>query len=98
MRIETNSSTRIYKDKLSFENLNNLSNILYVGNEAKIKAYSILVYNHEKGLSQSIHLTIKNMFNLNTYYANYAAREAKWNKSSNVELNKMYIDDLKQNI
>ncbi|MBU3176813.1 hypothetical protein KPL47_10555 [Clostridium estertheticum] len=98
MKIETNSSTRIYKDKLSFENLSNLSNILYVGNEAKIKAYSILVYNHEKGLSKSIHLTIKNMFNLNTYYTNYATCEAKLHKSSNVELNKMYIDDLKQNI
>ncbi|MBW9154667.1 hypothetical protein, partial [Clostridium estertheticum] len=98
MRIETNSSTRIYKYKLRCENFNNLSNILYVVNEAKIKAYSILVYNQEKGLSKSIHLTIKNMFNLNTYYTNYAVCEAKWNKSSNVELNKMYIDDLKQNI
>ncbi|MBU3178458.1 hypothetical protein KPL47_19225 [Clostridium estertheticum] len=38
------------------------------------------------------------MFNLNTYYTNYAVNEAKWNKFSNVELNKMYIDDLKQNI
>lgn len=98
MRMETNSSTRIYKDKLSGEGLNNLLNILYVGNEAKIKAYSILAYNHEENLTQSIHMTIKNMFNLNTYYTNYAVSEAKWNKSSNSELNKIYIDELKQNI
>lgn len=96
--METNSSTRIYKDKLSVENLNNLLNILYVGNEAKFKTYSILAYNHDESLTQSIHLTIKNMFNLNTYYTNYAVSEAKWNKASNTELNKIYIDDLKQNI
>lgn len=94
-------SKRIRKEFLDTNIINNIQDILLIQNEAKIKAYSYLAYNKEYlaiDESGSLHLHIKNMFGLNTYYANFAVTEAKWVINSNKEFNKYYIKNLEQQI
>lgn len=89
-------SNRIYKDELPASTNKAILDILHVHNEAKIYAYACLAYN--KPLNESLHLHIKDKFKLNTYYANYAVKDAEATISSNNELQKMYIKDAEDNI
>ena len=94
-------SKRIRKEFLDANIINNIQDMLYIQNEAKIKAYSYLAYNKEHlAIDEigSLHLHIKNTFNLNTYYANFAVTEAKWVINSNKEFNKYHIKNLEQQI
>lgn len=84
-------SNRIYKDKMPISINKAILDILHIHNEAKIHAYSYLVY--DKPLNTSLHLYIKNKFKLNTYYTNFAVVDAKETFKSNIELQKMYIKD-----
>ena len=94
-------SKRIRKSTLNSNVVEAIGHILHIQNEAKIKAYSVLAYNKLEEVEKnhkSLHMYIKNLFGLNTYYTNFAVTEAKWNNSSNRELQKLYIDDIKDNI
>ena len=94
-------SKRIRKDNLDSSIINNIQDMLHIQNEAKIKTYSYLAYNKEHlaiDESGSLHLHIKKMFGLNTYYANFAVTEAKWVINSNKEFNKYHINQLANKI
>lgn len=94
-------SKRIRKDKLDTNIINNIQDILYIQNEAKIKAYSYLAYDKTHLAikeSESLHLHIKDKFKLNTYYTNFAVTEANWVYKSNKEFNKYHIKNLQEAI
>lgn len=101
MATTTIFSNRIRKEFLDINTITELQNMINIVNEAKIKAYSVIAYDkliQVEKIHKSLHLYIKNTFNLNTYYSNFAVTEGKWVNSSNKELQKLYINDTKENI
>lgn len=100
MPTQTLFSNRIYKKTQT--DASNIEALLRLHNQAKIKAYSMLAYNHElpssdplepEGEKISLHMFIKELFNFNTYYANYATREGKAAYQSSKELQSLYIEE-----
>lgn len=106
--MKTFFSNRIYKNTLEFDIVNTIKENLYIYNCAKIKAYYLLDkenklskslhVNEKEVVKLSLHLTIKELFNMNDYFTNSCLQEAKGIKKSNIELNKLYIENIKSNI
>ena len=83
-------SNRIYKDKLHNEELENMSNILVLCNDAKINLYSDII--HSKVNEKEVNTTyVINKYGLNTYYANMVIRKTKETLKSGKELIPYYI-------
>lgn len=96
MAVKTFFSNRIYKDTLNNDAVSLINNALHIYNTAKIKTYSLIPV--ESLLQESLHLTIKNTFNMNDYFTNSAVQEAKGLSNSNAELHNLYIKNIKDTI
>ena len=94
MIISTNSK-RIHKENLNCKD--DIDQLLRNCNDAKISCYSKLVNNEitEKELNTTY---IIKAFGLNTYYASMVRQTAIQCLKSNIELQKLYIDDIKESI
>ena len=89
-------SNRVYKNTLSSEYVNAVGHALLVFNRAKHFSFSTSVKEKRSGQSRrskSMHLTLKERFHLDDYYANSAVQEANAMQKSINELNKLYISN-----
>ena len=96
MSMKTYFSNRIYKNTLSKEYIDATSHALMVFNRAKHFSFSHALKEKRSGQnrrSKSIHLTVKERFDLNDYYANSAVQEANALQKSLNELNKLYLSN-----
>ncbi len=93
-------SKRVYKVELLTEDVSAIEDTLVVFNKAKHYAYKLLLNEHNYNLKykNSVHMQIKNRYNLNDYFTNSAVQEAKAVLSSQKELNKLYQTNLKEQI
>jgi hypothetical protein len=94
MSTRTFFSNRVYKNNLPKELLDAISHALLVFNRAKHFSFNTSAKEKRSGQnnrSKSMHLTVKERFNLDDYYANSAVQEASSIQKSNTELNKLYI-------
>lgn len=94
-------SNRIYKHTLLEEFVSAIEHALFLFNQAKHTAFNILVKEKRSGKSKrtkSLHLTVKNQFKLDDYYANSVVQEANAVQSSLIELNKLYIKNKTEQI
>ena len=94
MITKTYFSNRIYKNRLSKEYVDEIAHALLVFNRAKHFSFSTSVKEKRSGKNRrnkSMHLTVKESFRLDDYYANSAVQEANALQKSLTELNKMYI-------
>lgn len=101
MSIKTYFSNRIYKHRLSEEFVTMIEHALFLFNQAKHTAFNTLVKEKRSGKSKrtrSLHLTVKEQFKLDDYYANSVVQEAKAVQSSLIELNKLYIKNKAEQI
>ena len=90
------SSKRIYKDQLDKTFVSALEQTLFTFNQAKQFAYSTQIKEKRSGKTlrtDSLHVTVKNEFNLNDYFANSAVQEAGALISSQEELKKLYMKE-----
>ncbi len=75
------------------ENVSAIGHALFVFNQAKHFAFSTLVKEKRSGKmmrTKSLHLTVKNRFQLDDYYVNSVVQEANAKLKSLAELNKLY--------
>ncbi|MEH7457618.1 IS200/IS605 family accessory protein TnpB-related protein [Bacillus sp. JJ1127] len=94
-------SNRIYKSGLHPKYVEAIGYTLFLWNRAKHFAFQTQVLEKRSGTSkrsQSVHMTIKSRFSLNDYYANSAVQEANALLSSQTELQKLYIENKKEQI
>ncbi len=93
-------SKRIYKTELSVENVSAIEDTLVIFNKAKHYAYKLLLDEHNYNLKykDSVHMQIKNRYNLNDYFSNSAVQEAKAILSSQKELSRLNQSNLKEQI
>ncbi|MFD3449388.1 IS200/IS605 family accessory protein TnpB-related protein [Microbacteriaceae bacterium 4G12] len=94
-------SVRIYKNILNSKYVEAIGHALLVFNRAKHFAFQTQVLEKRSGISKrsrSIHMAIKSRFPLNDYYANSAVQEANALISSQAELQKVYIENKKEQI
>ena len=101
MITKTYFSNRIYKNRLSKEYVDGIAHALLVFNRAKQFSFSTSVKEKRSGKSRrnkSMHLTVKELFRLDDYYANSAVQEANTLQKSLIELNKMYITNKEEQI
>ena len=93
-------SNRIYKCNLDTYTNKSILNTKYSFNRAVRTAYNMIVredlYNHK--FEKSIHLSIKDLFDCDDYYANSIVREAKGILKSNKELWKLQIQSKRASI
>ncbi len=94
-------SKRIYKNTI-LENMQHaISHALRVFNQAKHFSFQLQVKEKRSKQSkrkESMHLTVKNKYSFNDYYANSVVQEANALFSSQEELKKMYIQNKKEQI
>ena len=86
-------SVRVYKNILSKEYREAIAHSILVFNRAKQFAFSTSIKEKRSGKSnrsKSMHLTVKDLFSLDDYYANSAVQEANAIQQSLIELNKLY--------
>ncbi|MFS0779245.1 hypothetical protein ABC255_25025 [Neobacillus sp. 3P2-tot-E-2] len=86
----------MYKNNLPKELLDAISHALLVFNRAKHFSFNTSAKEKRSGQnnrSKSMHLTVKERFTLDDYYANSAVQEASAIQKSNTELNKLYISN-----
>ena len=86
-------SVRVYKNTLSKEYREAIAHAILVFNRAKQFAFSTSIKEKRSGKSKrskSMHLTVKDLFSLDDYYANSAVQEANAIQQSLIELNKLY--------
>lgn len=98
---KTYFSKRIHKNTLSEEVVSSIQDTLLVFNRAKHWTYQQLLHQHrgkEKQYDVSEHIKVKELFQLNDYYANSVVQDAKAILRGQKELHKMYIDDVKNQI
>jgi hypothetical protein len=96
MSIKAYFSNRIYKKTLPDEYVEAISHALLVFNRAKHFAFNTSMKERRSGQSkrsQSLHLTMKEGFGLDDYYANSTVQEAKAKQKSLDELNKLYMSN-----
>ncbi|MDC3425627.1 transposase, partial [Aquibacillus sp. 3ASR75-11] len=93
MGTKTYFSNRVYKNKIAVTYVNAITDVLVNFNRAKHFAFDTSTKEKRSGHSKrnkSIHLTVKERFGLDDYYANSAVQEAKAKQKSLQELNKLY--------
>ena len=93
---KTINSNRIYKETQAEAAA--IEKVIKTTCQAKIAAYAVLAYNKPLPKDTSLHMMIKDQFNLNTYYANFAVREAQAAYASNKELQNLYIKEKEERI
>lgn len=96
MSIKAYFSNRIYKNTLPDEYVEAINYALLVFNRAKHFAFNTSMKERRSGQSKrskSLHLTVKERFGLDDYYANSAVQEAKAKQKSLDELNKLYMSN-----
>jgi IS605 OrfB family transposase len=101
MVTKTYFSNRIYKNGLSKEYVDEIAHALLVFNRAKQFSFSTSVKekrSEKNRRNKSMHLTVKECFRLDDYYANSAVQEANALQKSLTELNKMYITNKAEQI
>lgn len=89
-------SNRVYKNTISKDYVDANGTTLIIFNQAKQFSFSISIKEMRSGQKRypkSMHLTVKDRFHLNYYYANSAVQEAKAIQKSLNELNKLYISN-----
>lgn len=94
-------SNRIYKDTLAMEDVRATTHALFLFNRAKQFAFSTATKEKRSGHSRrtkSMHLTVKERFGLDDYYANSAVREANAKRKSLDELQKLYLKNTEAQI
>ena len=94
-------SKRIYKNTLSTVHVDAISHSLLLFNRAKHFAFQTQVVEKRSGKSKrdkSLHLTVKNHFEMNDYYTNSVVQEANALMTSQSELKKIYISAKKEQI
>ena len=94
-------SERVYKNTLSKEYREAIAHALLVFNRAKQFAFSTSIKEKRSGKSRrtkSMHLTVKDLFSLDDYYANSAVQEANAIQKSLIELNKLYKKNKEEQI
>ena len=94
-------SVRVYKNTLSKEYREAIAHAILVFNRAKQFAFSTSIKEKRSGKSKrskSIHLTVKDLFSLDDYYANSAVQEANAIQKSLIELNKLYKKNKEEQI
>ncbi|MFD3448137.1 IS200/IS605 family accessory protein TnpB-related protein [Microbacteriaceae bacterium 4G12] len=94
-------SNRIYKSGLHSKYVEAIGHPLFVWNRAKHFAFQTQVLEKRSGTSKrshSMHMAVKLRFSLNDYYANSAVQEANALISSQAELQKLYIENKKEQI
>ncbi|MDC3413536.1 hypothetical protein NC800_09040, partial [Aquibacillus sp. 3ASR75-286] len=90
MGTKTYFSNRVYKNKIAVTYVNAITDVLVNFNRAKHFAFDTSTKEKRSGHSKrnkSIHLTVKERFGLDDYYANSAVQEAKAKQKSLQELN-----------
>lgn len=85
-------SNRIYKSKLTKEELRNINSMLIDCNNVKIKIYSDIV-NGKLNINDLNTTYIIDNFYINTYYANMIIKKVKEGLKSNQKLQDIYIAD-----
>ncbi|MCQ6278614.1 IS200/IS605 family accessory protein TnpB-related protein [Bacillus sp. EB600] len=96
MSIKAFFSNRVYKNTLPKEFVDAISHALFVFNSAKHFSFSTSIKEKRSGLirrSKSMHLTVKERFKLDDYYANSVVQEANAMQKSLFGLNKLYISN-----
>ena len=94
-------SKRVYKNSLPKVFVKAISHALLSFNRAKHFAFQTQVLEKrscKSKLPQSLHLTVKNRFQLNDYYANSVVQTANAHMKSQNELKKMYIANKEEQI
>lgn len=93
-------SKRIYKNKLDLNIIIILEKIMHTYNCAVRKAYALKIAEEYKNIEsdKSIHMTIKESFNLNDYFANSTVQQANTVYKSNIKLQPIYITQMKDRI
>lgn len=94
-------SKRVYKNTLIKEYVDAISHALLVFNRAKHFSFNTSVKEKRSGQmrrSKSMHLTVKERFRVDDYYANSAVQEANAMQKSLNELKKMYISNTETQI
>ena len=101
MKTRAYFSRRVYKNLLSKEYVQAITQALFVFNQAKQFAFSTSTKEKRSGKSKkskSMHLTVKSRFNLDDYYSNSAVQEASAIQKSLTELNKLYLKNKEEQI
>ncbi len=94
-------SKRIYKNSVPENMQHAISHTLRLFNQAKHFSFQLQVKEKRSKQSkrkESMHLTVKNKYSFNDYYANSVVQEANALFSSQEELKKMYIQNKKEQI
>jgi IS605 OrfB family transposase len=94
-------TNRVYKNALDEKFVDATSHALLVFNQAKHYSFNTLVKEKRSGKCKrknSLHLTVKERFHLDDYYANSVVQEANAKQKSLKELNKLYISNKEEQI
>jgi IS605 OrfB family transposase len=101
MSVKAYFTNRVYKNTLNEKYVDAISHALLVFNQAKHFSLNTLVKEKRSGTSKrvkSLHLTVKERFRLDDYYANSALQEANAKQKTLTELNKLYISNKEEQI
>ncbi|EKN68443.1 transposase, IS605 OrfB family protein, partial [Neobacillus bataviensis LMG 21833] len=94
-------TNRVYKNTLDKKFVDATNHALFLFNKAKHFSFNTLVKEKRSGKSKrnkSLHLAIKEKFQLDDYFANSALQEANAKQKSLTELNKLYISNKEEQI
>ncbi|MBO0962089.1 IS200/IS605 family accessory protein TnpB-related protein [Neobacillus sp. MM2021_6] len=94
-------TNRVYKNTLDKMFVNATNHALFLFNKAKHFSLNTLVKEKRSGKSKrtkSLHLTIREKFQLDDYFANSALQEANAKQKSLTELNMLYISNKEEQI
>ncbi|PFW90119.1 hypothetical protein COL32_00680, partial [Bacillus pseudomycoides] len=94
-------SKRIYKIDVPHEMVDALAETIEIFNQAKPFAFQMIVREkrwNRKIYTDSLHLVLKRKYQLNDYYANSAAQEAKALFTGLMELQKLYEKQIQEKI